>query len=63
MATSCRFKDMSGQYRNLLGRGKKQCHVFPVKYELDYYIPEDYVLHSHRCKSHKSYIAINGCAV
>jgi hypothetical protein len=29
--------------------------VFPVKYELDFYIPEDAILHSHRRGHLKSY--------
>jgi hypothetical protein len=29
--------------------------VSPVKYELGFYIPEDDILHSHRCEDHKSY--------
>jgi hypothetical protein len=34
--------------------------VSPVKYELGFYIPEDGVLHSHRCENFKSYIALTG---
>jgi hypothetical protein len=30
--------------------------VSPVKYELDFYIPEDAILHSHRRENLKSYI-------
>jgi hypothetical protein len=30
----------------------------PVKYELGFYIPEDDILHSHRCENLKSYIAL-----
>jgi hypothetical protein len=33
--------------------------VFPVRYELGFYIPEDGIFHSHRRKNVKSYI-ING---
>jgi hypothetical protein len=29
--------------------------VSPVKYELDFYIPEDDILHSHRRENLKSY--------
>jgi hypothetical protein len=32
--------------------------VFPVKYELGFYIPEDDILHSHRHEKLKSYIAL-----
>jgi hypothetical protein len=32
--------------------------VSPVKYELGLYIPEDYILHSHRRVNVKSYVAI-----
>jgi hypothetical protein len=32
--------------------------VSPVKYELDFYIPEDGILHSHRRQSLKSYIEL-----
>jgi hypothetical protein len=31
-------------------------NVFPVRYELDVYIPEDYTLHSHRRENLKCYI-------
>jgi hypothetical protein len=31
--------------------------VFPVKYELEFYIPEDAILHSHRRENLKSYDA------
>jgi hypothetical protein len=34
--------------------------VSPVKYELDFYIPEDDILHSHRREHLKSYIALTG---
>jgi hypothetical protein len=34
--------------------------VSPVKYELGFYIPEDTILHSHRHKNFKSYIALTG---
>jgi hypothetical protein len=30
--------------------------VFPLKYEPVFYIPEDGILHSHRCENLKSYI-------
>jgi hypothetical protein len=29
--------------------------MFPVRYELDFYIPEDDILHSHRRENLKSY--------
>jgi hypothetical protein len=32
--------------------------VFPVCYELGFYIPEDGILHSHRHENLKSYIAL-----
>jgi hypothetical protein len=32
--------------------------VSPVKYELGFYIPEDDILHSHRCENLKSYKSI-----
>jgi hypothetical protein len=34
--------------------------VFPVKYELDFYIPEDDIPHSHCRETLKSYIALTG---
>jgi hypothetical protein len=34
--------------------------VSPVKYELDLYVPEDVILHSHRRGNLKSYIALTG---
>jgi hypothetical protein len=34
--------------------------VFPVRYELGFYIPEDGILHSHRREDLKSYIALTG---
>jgi hypothetical protein len=34
--------------------------VSPVKYELGVYVPEDDILHSHRCENLKSYIALTG---
>jgi hypothetical protein len=34
--------------------------VSPVKYELDFYIPVDGILHSHRLENLKSYIALTG---
>jgi hypothetical protein len=36
--------------------------VSPVKYKLDFYIPEDDILHSHRRESLKSYTALFACA-
>jgi hypothetical protein len=35
----------------------------PVKYELNFYIPEDGILHSHGHENLKSYIALTGCSV
>jgi hypothetical protein len=32
--------------------------VFPVRYELGFYIPEDGILHSHGSESLKSYVVI-----
>jgi hypothetical protein len=32
--------------------------VFPVGFELGFYVPEDGILHSHRRKNLKSYIAL-----
>jgi hypothetical protein len=37
--------------------------MFPVKYELDFYIAEDGILHSHRRENLKSYIALTGWAL
>jgi hypothetical protein len=37
--------------------------VSPVRYELDFYIPEDGILHSHRLKNFKSYIPLIGWAL
>jgi hypothetical protein len=37
--------------------------VSPVRYELAFYIPEDGILHSHRGKNLKSYIALAGWAL
>jgi hypothetical protein len=37
--------------------------VSPLKYELEFYIPEDGVLHSHCRENLKSYIALTGCAL
>jgi hypothetical protein len=34
--------------------------VFPVTYELGFYIPEDAILHSDRRENLKSYIALTG---
>jgi hypothetical protein len=33
--------------------------VSPVRYELDFHIPEDGILHSHRRENLKSYIVMN----
>jgi hypothetical protein len=35
----------------------------PVRYELDFYIPEDGILHSRRCENLKSYIALTSWAL
>jgi hypothetical protein len=35
-------------------------NVFPARYELGFYIPEDGILHSHRRENLKSYIALTG---
>jgi hypothetical protein len=32
--------------------------VFLVSYELDFYIPGDYILRSRRCENPKSYITV-----
>jgi hypothetical protein len=37
--------------------------VFPVMYELGFYIPEDDILHSHCCEDLKSYIVLTGRAL
>jgi hypothetical protein len=37
--------------------------VSPVKYELWFYIPEDYILHSDRRGNVKSYLAFTGLAL
>jgi hypothetical protein len=37
--------------------------VSPVRYELDFYIPEDDILHSHCRENFKSYKALTGCAL
>jgi hypothetical protein len=37
--------------------------VFPVMYELNFYIPEDDIIHCHRSEHLKSYTALTGCAV
>jgi hypothetical protein len=36
--------------------------VFPGRYELDFYIAEDDILHSRRRENLKSYIALTGWA-
>jgi hypothetical protein len=35
-------------------------NVFPVKYELGFYIPEDTIFHSHPRENLKSYTALTG---
>jgi hypothetical protein len=37
--------------------------MYPVKYELGFYIPEEGILHSHRRETLKSYIALTGWAL
>jgi hypothetical protein len=37
--------------------------MFPVKYELGFYIPEDDILHSDRRENLKPYIALTGWAL
>jgi hypothetical protein len=37
--------------------------VSPVRYELGFYTPEDYILHRHRRENLKSYIALTGWTV
>jgi hypothetical protein len=37
--------------------------VFIMRYELDFYISEDGILHSYRLENLKSYIALTGWAV
>jgi hypothetical protein len=34
-----------------------------LRYELSFHIPEDAILHSHRRKDFKSYIALTGCTL
>jgi hypothetical protein len=47
---------------NPLGSHRRR-NVFPVRYELGFYIPEDDILHSHRRENFKSYIALTGWTV
>jgi hypothetical protein len=35
----------------------RRSNVFPVRYELGYYIPEYGILHSHRLENLRSYVA------
>jgi hypothetical protein len=37
--------------------------MFPVGYELGFYIPEDDILHTHGHENLKSYIALTGWAL
>jgi hypothetical protein len=37
--------------------------MFPVRFQLVYYIPEDGILHSHRLENLKYYIALTGWAL
>jgi hypothetical protein len=41
----------------------RRCNVFPVRYELSFYIPEDDIFHSHRRRNLKSYVALTGGAL
>jgi hypothetical protein len=34
--------------------------MFPVRYEVGFYIPEDEVLHNHSCENLRSYIELTG---
>jgi hypothetical protein len=42
---------------------KRRSNVFPVRYELGFYIPEDGILHSHRRENLRSYIVLFGWTV
>jgi hypothetical protein len=42
---------------------QRRSNVFPVKYELGFYIPKDDILHSHRSEELRSYVALTGCAM
>jgi hypothetical protein len=42
---------------------KQRRNVFPVSYELGFYIPEDDILHSYRRETLKSYMALSGWAL
>jgi hypothetical protein len=42
---------------------QRRHNVFPVRYELGFYIREDGLLHSHRLENLKSYIALTGWAL
>jgi hypothetical protein len=37
--------------------------MFPLRYEMGFYIPEDGILHSHRLRNLKSYIELTGWAL
>jgi hypothetical protein len=37
--------------------------VFPVRYELGFYIPQNLIHHSYRCENLKSYTALTGWAL
>jgi hypothetical protein len=39
----------------ILALTSQSLELFPVKYKLGFYIPEDYILHSHRRENLKSY--------
>jgi hypothetical protein len=41
----------------------EQTDVFPVRYEVDFYIPGDGILHSRRRDNLKSYILLLGYSV
>jgi hypothetical protein len=42
---------------------QRRSDASPVRYELNFYIPENGVLHSHRRENLKAYIALTGCAL
>jgi uncharacterized membrane protein len=51
-------------YIALIGWALQQRNnVYPVRYELGFYIAEDTILHSHRRESLKSYTEITGWAL
>jgi hypothetical protein len=42
---------------------QQRSNMFPVRYKLRFYIPEDSILHSHCHENRKSYIALTGWAL